>query len=752
MSMDFLCVADAAGRIHRVNFAFAQVLGHDPASLAGRSFLDFVHPEDRARTEEAAARVAAGAPLVGFENRFLARDGDARWMEWTATLAPETGLLHAVGRDVTARRAAERELREAKETAERATRVKSAFLANMSHEIRTPLNAVIGMADLLADTDLSPAQRGYAEVIRRGADTLLDLVNDILDFSKIESGRLELEEGPFAPASCVEDALELCAARAAGKGLDLSHEVEPGTPEVALGDPTRLRQVLVNLVGNAVKFTERGSVEVRLSAADAGEGLVELRFEVRDTGIGIPADRRDRLFRSFSQVDASTTRRFGGTGLGLAICHGLCELMGGGISVESEPGRGSTFRFHVPARRVDACALPSATARGPFLRGRRVLLVTRAPGTGRVLRDLLRARGAEVLEAPDVPAAAEGIRSGPPPDLLLLDRDAPGGGEAESLLRGAPGGARIPLVLLAPLAGAEDPGPLGARCDAVLSVPLRHARVDEVLAAVAKGGPVPRPEAAAGRGGPLPPLRILLAEDNPVNREVCLGMLARFGARADTVADGRGVLEALRRAEYDVVLMDVQMPGMDGLEATRLLRRGRRPGSRPRVIALTAGSTAADRAACEAAGMEDFVAKPIRAAELREALERAAAVLGGPGGGTGEEALLDRAVLEGLRALSMKGSGDLFREILDLFARNGPRLVEDLGAAAAAGDAPLLRRLAHTLKGSAGNVGAVALARAAAAAERAAREGDLEGARARLSEVGDLLRRSLAALGGERNL
>jgi CheY-like chemotaxis protein/HPt (histidine-containing phosphotransfer) domain-containing protein len=429
--------------------------------------------------------------------------------------------------------------------------------------------------------------------------------------------------------------------------------------------------------------------------------------------------------------------------------------MGGDISVESEPGRGSTFRFRVLAGVVEACSLASPEAGGAFLEGRRVLLVTRAPETGRVLAGLLRRRGAVVREAPGVGEAAEALRSPPLPDLLLVDRGAPGasGGNPAALLGEAAGGVRIPLVLLAPLTGVGDPGPLGGRCEAVLTLPLRHSQVREVLPAVLEGRPVARPPRRTGGGdaGPLPPLRILLAEDNPVNRQVCLGMLARFGARADVVADGAAALEAAARGDYDVVLMDVHMPGMDGLEAARALRRDRPRGGRPRIIAMTAGATVEDRAACERAGMEDFVAKPIRAGEFRAALERAAEAVGaGAAARSGEDALLDRGTLAGLRTLPSAEGGSLLREILDLFAGNGPRLAADLRAAAGAGDAPRLARLAHTLRGASANVGAAALARAAGAMEAAAREGDLAEARAHLPEIGSLLDRSLAALRVER--
>ena len=756
ITMDLLCVADPQGRFRRVNFAFAQVLGHDPATLEGRAFLDFVHPEDRERTAEATVRAASGVPVIGFENRFLTRSGSARWMEWTAVLAPETGLIYAAGRDVTSQKAAERALMRAKEEAEEATRVKSAFLANMTHEIRTPMNAVIGMADLLLDTELGPEQREYAEVIRRGGDTMLSLVNDVLDFSKLESGRIELEESAFPPVSCVEDALELASPLASLAGLDLAYEVAPGTPEVVSGDPTRIRQILVNLVGNAVKFTERGSVTVSLGSAPAAGGRALLSFTVTDTGIGIPGDRVGRLFRSFSQVDASTTRRFGGTGLGLAICRGLCERMGGTIEASSKPGRGSSFRFTVAVDPLEACAVGAPGSGDPDLGGRRIGIVAPETESRRVLADLLRGRGAEVAVSATVAEAAGAFPSGKGADLLILDRDAPGAAEGDPVgtLHAAAGRA-VPVLVLSPLARVRDLASLRERSTGVLTIPLRHSAVLETVHAVLEGRTPARPPRRPATGSPglpqLPPMRILLAEDNPVNRQVALGMLARLGATADVAVDGREAVDAAGRVAYDVVLMDVQMPEMDGIAAARILRAGLPRGSRPRIIAMTAGASAEDRAACEAAGMEDFVGKPVRAEEFRAALARAAEALGSAAAARAREgSLLDRSILDGLRGLSHRGDGRLFGEILDLYFVNGPRLVAELSAAVAAGDAPLARRAAHGLRGSSHNAGARALGEAAAAVESAAIEGDLAAAGARLPEIESLLARTLEALRAER--
>lgn len=746
-SGDLLAIVGLDGHFKRLNPAWNAILGHSEQVGLKTPFIDFVHPDDRMLTMEELGRLANGSETVRFENRYLTAAGDWLWISWTATPLPGGDLFYCVARDVTARRQEEQLLRAEIEAAESANRSKSEFVASISYELRSSMNGILGMTRLALETELDDAQREYMELVDRSARSQLDVITNVLEFSDLDAGKLELEPIAFGLRESLTDTLKALAQRAAEKGLELVYEEDEGVPERIVGDPGRLSQILMHLVGTSIRFTQAGEVHVRIEAARLLEQRVTLRFSVRDTGTGIPEEVQANVFGAVVQPDGSPTRRFGGVGLGLAISSQLVELMGGRLAVEDAVDDRSRFSFSVHfelAEAAEAAPGEEQAVSASGLAGSSVLIVANNEALRTILAEyaarwqmesVVVVGGLAALDTCEV-AHSEGRSF----DLVLSDlhlNDIDGIELCKRLAAGPHYGV-TKVILVTPFTRSDDPHRVRSlRLAGILTKPIMP---HELRAAFLGALGEPLGPAAGSASDVLGKRRsggrILLAEDDIIDRTLAIALLEKQGHEVAVAKDGRAAIHQLERRDFDVVLMDVQMPELDGLEATRLIREGEAGTLRHvPIIAMTAHALRGDRERCLEAGMDDYVSKPIDPEELEHKIRR----------------FLDEQIdFDPVRAMELTGGNTgVFRDVAMMFLDSAAGRLDGIKRAVADSDSDALENGAHSLKGVAASLALHRVRKVSASLEQAGAAGIWDGTSQMVAELELHLDAGFAALRAE---
>jgi PAS domain S-box-containing protein len=736
-----LAVINIRGDVDYVNPALAKMLRYSARELVGMSTFDTVSEKYYQRENEADRKRLQGQ-VDNFEIELKRSDGSL--VPVLITSVPQwlngkpNGAISVIT-DLTERKQIELELAKARDQALEAARVKADFLANMSHEIRTPLNAIIGMTGLLMDTPLSQEQMDFVESVSISGDALLALINDILDFSKIEAGKMILEQEFFDLIDCVEDSLQVLAPKAAEKNIELAYLIDDSVPTQIIGDLGRLRQVLVNLVGNAVKFTEKGEVIVSVSRVgdleprDDKDQKIELQFTVKDTGIGIPQEKIKELFQAFTQVDASTTRQYGGTGLGLSISKRIVNMMDGKIWVESKVGQGSCFHFTVNVKLAPYNPDKDHHITRPELAGKKILIVDDNETNRFILTKQVQSWSMEPTAVASGREAWRWIRNGEEFDIAIVDMQMPGmdGEMLAQEIRKHRNKKELPLIMLTSLGKHNVDGDLFS---AILTKPVKSSRLHDTLVGVLSEDIMPTKQKVEKREmdremGTKHPLDILVADDNSINLNVAIAMLKRIGYTPDLAENGYKVLEAMKKKHYDVVFMDVEMPDLDGIETTKKIRENWRVEDQPRIIAMTAHALSGDKERFLESGMDDYISKPVRPQAIVKALSKSAKLVQNVKRLESVEEsanpVVDEKIMNDFKELMGESTQDFLADLVKDFEEQGGKLINDIHQAIEMKDKVVLHQKAHKLKGGSGSLGAIKVQKLAAEIERAGKEDEL---------------------------